>query len=272
MEIINLGSFQTMPTFGAFNLIPVIKYGLDARLKQYTRNVNYDNYLGLASLGFKYASMNGFYSQKSKSIPYQDSDSLKILLSENHNSLNLGIRNNKNLELRVMGFQNKTYFLNNKLDDSARVTLKSNQELAAMRSIGEYEVQLSQIAVDRAQSELNIAELNTDRCIIRAPYDGVMSKVFVNEYESIERQQPLIEIIGSGTLEAKLMISSKWLSWLSEGYPVSIVIDENGLEYSAQIHSLGADIDPVSQTIDATAQFDKNYKTLLPGMSGTATF
>ena len=156
--------------------------------------------------------------------------------------------------------------------DSARVTLKSNQELAAMRSIGEYEVQLSQIAVDRAQSELNIAELNTDRCIIRAPYDGVMSKVFVNEYESIERQQPLIEIIGSGTLEAKLMISSKWLSWLSEGYPLSIVIDENGLEYSAQIHSLGADIDPVSQTIDATAQFDKNYKTLLPGMSGTATF
>ena len=32
--------------------------------------------------------------------------------------------------------------------DSARVTLKSNQELATMRSIGEYEVQLSQIAVD----------------------------------------------------------------------------------------------------------------------------
>ncbi len=156
--------------------------------------------------------------------------------------------------------------------DSARVTLKSNQELAAMRSIGEYEVQLSQIAVDRAQSELNIAELNTDRCIIRAPYDGTMSKVFVNEYESIERQQPLIEIIGSGTLEAKLMISSKWLSWLSEGHPLRIVIDENGLEYSAQIHSLGADIDPVSQTIDATAQFDKNYETLLPGMSGTATF
>ena len=47
--------------------------------------------------------------------------------------------------------------------DSARVTLKSNQELAMMRSIGEYEVQLSQIAVDRAQSELSIAELNTDR-------------------------------------------------------------------------------------------------------------
>tara|TARA_B100001250_G_scaffold405221_1_gene422362 strand:- start:1200 stop:3335 length:2136 start_codon:yes stop_codon:yes gene_type:complete len=125
MEIVNLGSFQTMPTFGAFNLIPVIKYGFNAKLKQYTRNVNYDNYLGLGSLGFKYASMNGVYSQKSKSIPYQDNDNLQISLLENHNSLNLGIRNSKNLELRVMGFQNKTYFINNKLDDSSRVTFNN---------------------------------------------------------------------------------------------------------------------------------------------------
>ena len=36
--------------------------------------------------------------------------------------------------------------------DSARVTLKSNQELAAMRSIGEYEVQLSQIDLIAASS------------------------------------------------------------------------------------------------------------------------
>ena len=141
-----------------------------------------------------------------------------------------------------------------------------------MRAIGEYEVQLSQIAVDRAKSELKIAQLNTDRCIIRAPYDGTMSKVFVNEYESIERQQPMIQIIGSGILEAKLMISSKWLSWLSEGRPLSIVIDENGLKYNATVSTLGANIDPVSQTIDATAKFDENYETLLPGMSGTATF
>ena len=156
--------------------------------------------------------------------------------------------------------------------ESAIVTLKSNQELATMRSIGEYEVQLSQIAVDRAKSELKIAQLNTDRCIIRAPYDGTMSKVFVNEYESIERQQPMIQIIGSGILEAKLMISSKWLSWLSEGHPLTILIDENGLKYSATVNTLGANIDPVSQTIDATDKFDENYETLLPGMSGTATF
>ena len=78
--------------------------------------------------------------------------------------------------------------------ESARVTLKSNQDLALMRSIGEYEVQLSEIDVKRAEAELQIAKLNTDRCIIKAPYDGKVSKVFVNEFESIERQQPLVAV------------------------------------------------------------------------------
>ena len=96
--------------------------------------------------------------------------------------------------------------------------------------------------------------------------------MFVNEFESIERQQPLVEIIGSGILEAKLIVSSKWLAWIDEGYPMKIIIDENGQTYNAKIHTIGVDIDPVSQTIDITAKFDENYDTLLPGMSGTATF
>ena len=141
-----------------------------------------------------------------------------------------------------------------------------------MRAIGDYEVQLSQIAVEQAEAELKIAQLNTDRCVIRAPYDGRMSDIFVNEFESIERQQPLLKIIGSGSLEAKLMVSSKWLSWITVGYPMQIVIDENGLTYQAKVSAIGANIDPVSQTIDITAKFEENYDTLLSGMSGTATF
>ena len=53
---------------------------------------------------------------------------------------------------------------------------------------------------------------------------------------------------------------------------MKISIDENGQTYGATIHTIGVDIDPVSQTIDITAKFDENYDTLLPGMSGTATF
>ena len=54
--------------------------------------------------------------------------------------------------------------------ESAKVTLKSNQDLALMRSIGEYEVQLSEIDVKRAEAELQIAKLNTDQPLTMAKY------------------------------------------------------------------------------------------------------
>jgi RND family efflux transporter MFP subunit len=141
-----------------------------------------------------------------------------------------------------------------------------------MRSIGLYEVELAQSAVNKAEAELEIARLNTERCTIKAPYDGRVAKVYVNEHESIERQQPLIEIIGSGILEAQLLVSSKWLSWLVKDYPIQILVDETKESYDATIESIGANIDPVSQTIDITAKFLENYDSLLPGMSGTASF
>jgi hypothetical protein len=125
IEIVPLGFFQTMPTIGTFNLIPNIKYGLDARFRQYTRNTNYNNYLGMGSLGFKYATMNGVYSQNNSNIFYEDNDSLQLSVSEDHKSLNIGIRRNEKLVLRVLSFQNKTRTMNNKLEDSSNVTLNN---------------------------------------------------------------------------------------------------------------------------------------------------
>ena len=88
-------------------------------------------------------------------------------------------------------------------------------------------------------------------------------------------QEPLgrlIEIIGSGILEVQLLVSSKWLSWLVKDYPIQILVDETKKSYDATIEYIGANIDPVSQTIDITAKFLENHDSLLPGMSGTASF
>lgn len=156
--------------------------------------------------------------------------------------------------------------------NSAQITLKSNVELAQMRSIGIYEVELAQAAVDRAEAELLISSLNIKRCSIKAPYNGQVANVFVKSFESIDRQQPLIEIIGTGILEARLMVPSKWMNWMEVGLPISILIDETNQSYAARIEAIGANIDPVSQTIDLRAKFIMKHDELLPGMSGTVTF
>ena len=203
------------------------------------------------------AILSSEISAKITSIPFQSGDQFK--------------KNDILVQFDCSLFQAQTEVVKSEYE-SAIITLKNNTELAEMRSIGLYEVELAQSAVNKAEAELEIARLNTRRCTINAPYDGRVAKVYVNEYESIERQQPLIEIIGSGILEAQLLVSSKWLSWLVKDYPIQILVDETKKTYDATIESIGANIDPVSQTIDITAKFLENYDSLLPGMSGTASF
>ena len=203
------------------------------------------------------AVLSSEISAKITSIPFQSGDYFK--------------KNDILVQFDCSLFQAQTEVVKSE-HESAIITLKNNTELAEMRSIGLYEVELAQSAVNKAEAELEIARLNTKRCTIKAPYNGRVAKVYVNEYESIERQQPLIEIIGSGILEAQLLVSSKWLSWLVKDYPIKILVDETKKTYDATIESIGANIDPVSQTIDITAKFSENYDSLLPGMSGTASF
>ena len=223
------------------------------------KNVTADEFYSSRALitATEEAILSSEISAKIISIPFQSGDRFK--------------KNDTLVQFDCSLFEAQTEVVKSEYE-SAIITLKNNTELAEMRSIGLYEVELAQSAVNKAEAELEIARLNTKRCTIDAPYDGRVAKVYVNEYESIERQQPLIEIIGSGILEAQLLVSSKWLSWLVKGYPIQILVDETKKTYDATIESIGANIDPVSQTIDITARFLENHESLLPGMSGTASF
>ena len=58
--------------------------------------------------------------------------------------------------------------------NSALIKLKSDEQMLQMRSIGKYELELSISEYEKAKSELRIAELNVERCQIKAPFDGAV--------------------------------------------------------------------------------------------------
>ena len=79
--------------------------------------------------------------------------------------------------------------------NSALIKLKSDEQMLQMRSIGKYELELSISEYDKAKSELRIAELNVERCQIKAPFDGAVEEVVVNTFETIQPQVELKKII-----------------------------------------------------------------------------
>ena len=156
--------------------------------------------------------------------------------------------------------------------NSALIKLKSDEQMLQMRSIGKYELELSISEYEKAKSELRIAELNVERCQIKAPFDGAVEEVVVNTFETIQPQVELMKIIQTEVLELEMVVSSEWISWLKIGHPIKVYIDEIQKEFNATISGIGANVDAVSQTIQLKGTITDTSPALLPGMSGSVVF
>ena len=99
-----------------------------------------------------------------------------------------------------------------------------------------------------------------------------MVEEIANRGEIAASGQPLLKLQGSGALEVELILPSTWLAWLKPGAPFDFTIDETGRKVSGTVKRLGPSADPVSKTARARGDSVAADATVLPGMSGTATF
>lgn len=153
----------------------------------------------------------------------------------------------------------------------AKLKLAKNKQLIKYNSIGQFEIDTSRIEYEGVKIEYEIASINVNRCLIKAPFNGRIVQKKVNRFQSIKPQQELLEIVNSDNLEAKLVVPATWLNWLQPGKELKIFVDEVSVEISAKVKQVDSVVDPKSQTISVRASLEKNKK-LIPGMSGTAKF
>lgn len=153
-----------------------------------------------------------------------------------------------------------------------RVEFENNRRLLRHQAVGASEVAISKARLQEAQALVDVQQAVVRYCSIRAPYDGVMVEWLINEHETSKPEQALVRIIDTSQLELRLIVPSKWLVWLTKGTRFSVRVDETGGLIAARVERLGAVVDAVSQTIKITGKFENNNKSVLPGMSGTATF
>ncbi len=154
---------------------------------------------------------------------------------------------------------------------AAKIKRDNARELKALNSIGELDVALAQSEYAQSLAELRIARLNTERCIIKAPWDGRVVSVQVNAHENIRQQQELIEIVADRQLEAEVVVPAAWLNWLAPGQPIHLRVDDRDELVEAEISAIIPAIDAVSQTVLLRATLAQNTQ-LIPGMSATAIF
>lgn len=152
----------------------------------------------------------------------------------------------------------------------ARAKLNSVESLAAMRSTGAVEVALARADADKARAEARSAALTVERCVVTAPFAGRVVELRARPFESVPAGAPLLSILDDASLEVSMVIPAAWLVWLQAGSSFILEVDETRTSYPGRMTRLGAQVDPVSQTVTVFGDLTGALNGLVSGMSGAA--
>jgi len=155
---------------------------------------------------------------------------------------------------------------------AAQQQLNHTERLAALNSVGEFEVAMAQAKRAEASAQAQVYRVQVNRCSITAPYAGKVVSRDVQPFESVASGTPLLSIVDNSKLEIHLLVPSNWLSQLAPGSQLQFIPDETGQTLPASIKRIGARIDEGSQTLLVIADMLADSPNLLAGMSGTAEF
>lgn len=150
----------------------------------------------------------------------------------------------------------------------AEQTLKTNQRLAELNSVGKLDLDMAQAAALKARAEVVAHQAVLGKCAIAAPFSGRVAEQKVREQQYVQPGQALLDILDDSVLELEFLVPSRWLSWLRVGGTFQVQIDETRKTYPAKFIRIGARVDPVSQSVKVAAAIDGQFKELIAGMSG----
>jgi len=155
---------------------------------------------------------------------------------------------------------------------TARAKLDNVQQLNRLNSIGTLDVVIAEADLQKVKAEQTMAQLNVERCDIKAPFAGSIEQLDVQPFEVVQQQQALLKIVGHERLEADIIVPAQWMTWLTLNKTISLQVEETQQRLQAVVSHIGPSVDPTSQTIQIRASIKNVPAKVLSGMSVVAEF
>lgn len=154
----------------------------------------------------------------------------------------------------------------------AQVELDGKKQLFQDNVASLFELKEAEANLAKAKADLVIAQHDLSATTIKAPYDGKVVTLNIEEHELPQNGKDIIEIVYDKTLLGKLLIPAVMLKDVKIGQPFSIDVNEINKKITANVARIGAVIDPSSSTVKIEAEIDNHDQILKGGMTGKVNF
>lgn len=151
----------------------------------------------------------------------------------------------------------------------AKEDLKIKESLYKDKLISTLEILQTEFNLATAKNSLEEANKAYQSTVIIAPFNGKIGAIHVTEYERPVRVKSMMDIFDDSKIIAKFIIPAYLLPHFSIGQTIPIFIKDLNETFSAKLIRIGAEINPVSLTVNLEAEIDNENGIIIPGMASS---
>lgn len=132
---------------------------------------------------------------------------------------------------------------------------QAQHEIGLNQQTVDFDVKSRKLQVDRQQSATDETQKRFDDLTIRAPFDGMVAAITVNERDAVAANQPILTVINLSSLELEISIPEEYAADVRIGTP--LMIGYGSGEHAAHITAVSPEI--VGNQITARAVPDQQW-------------
>ncbi|MES2986206.1 MAG: HlyD family efflux transporter periplasmic adaptor subunit [Patescibacteria group bacterium] len=138
-------------------------------------------------------------------------------------------------------------------NNTSALTSAQNALALAVSSATPEQIAIYKANVDSAQAGVGSAQAQLSRTIIRAPFDGVITKVDIKEGEISSPNTPIISMLNDGEYQIETFVSENDIAKLQINQPAKISLDAYGRE--TLFNAIVISVDPAETVKDGVSTY-----------------
>lgn len=129
------------------------------------------------------------------------------------------------------------------------------------------EIEVAKAHFEVAKAEVAVQQDTLEKTVIRAPYDGIVTKRYVEVGDRlIEMMDPdILDIVDSRILFAEVAVPERYQMGVKIGQTARITVEGLGKPIVGQVDRIDGNIDPQTRTFLIRVTIDNTKETLKPG-------